>query len=799
MTQDTWDKPLSSELRVKAIELFKEYAQLSTVTFPRSITPSGWVGKPWGITFSDGSCDSYGAVLYLRWETAGGVETRLVESKAKLTPLDQKGDAVKAEICGAVFATRLKSYMLKHGRLEVERWYHFVDSQTVLGAIQRESYGFHTFFANRVGEIQKAGPVTDWWWVPGQLNVADLVTRGCSPNQLDGDSVWQKGPNFLTRPVSEWPMKSAAEVASGAREVVSKLQRKAFSAAITRAQAKKSPTRGEASGVDDGLVSSPGKSAGLSSSAPDVCGMEKLWGPALVSQVDPSRCSTLTKLCGVVGYVRRALLSWLCGRSRTGKRAQWEAVLTVGEREAAFQEVCLAAQSGVSFPTTTLNRLVVRKDIKSGLLLCHGRIQSVDEERPGVPLIPYTERISILLAEEAHRANHEGVAGTLLRMRQRAWIVQGPRVARKVVDSCIHCRKRRAKLGTQVMGALPSVRTSPAAPFEYTTLDLFGPYCVRDSVKRRTKKKIWGVVFSCMASRAIHADLVEDLSTEGFLKAYHRFTALRGHPRKLWSDLGSNFVGAKPALEDLYSFLAVINKTEVQSRAAVDGTDWAWEFSPADSPHRNGAAEAAVRVLKRALSNVGEEGNLTTLEFQTLLFMAANLTNERPISARVQVQEETVDIVTPNSLLLGRTGPRGDTQGFDFPSYPFSRLRAVQVEVDKFWQRWSQLAGPHLFIRQKWHVPTRNVAVGDIVWLADQNALRGRFRLGRVVEAFPDSQGIVRDVKVRTCHSLPISLSQAKRDKEPCPSTILHRDVRRLVVLLPVEEQSGAAAAPQSI
>lgn len=90
--------------------------------------------------------------------------------------------------------------------------------------------------------------------------------------------------------------------------------------------------------------------------------------------------------------------------------------------------------------------------------------------------------------------------------------------------------------------------------------------------------------------------------------------------------------------------------------------------------------------------------DLTTLEFQSLLYLAANLSNERPIGARSQVQEEMVEVVTPNSLLLGRAGPRGDTQGFKFPTYPFSRLRAVQVEVDKFWRCWSQLAGPHLYI-----------------------------------------------------------------------------------------------------
>jgi len=119
-----------------------------------------------------------------------------------------------------------------------------VDSQTVLGAIQRESYGFQTFFANRVGEIQEAGPVTDWCWVPGQYNVAYLVTRGCSPEQLDGNSLWQRGPEFLTKAVEGCPIKSAAEMASGTREVMSKLQSKAFSAIITRAQAKKSASGG---------------------------------------------------------------------------------------------------------------------------------------------------------------------------------------------------------------------------------------------------------------------------------------------------------------------------------------------------------------------------------------------------------------------------------------------------------------------------------------------------------------------------------------------------------------------------
>lgn len=67
-------------------------------------------------------------MLYLCWDS-DGVIVRLVESKAKLTPFDQKGDVVKAELCGTVFAVRLKKYFEKHCRIKVTHWIHLVDSQ----------------------------------------------------------------------------------------------------------------------------------------------------------------------------------------------------------------------------------------------------------------------------------------------------------------------------------------------------------------------------------------------------------------------------------------------------------------------------------------------------------------------------------------------------------------------------------------------------------------------------------------------------------------------------------------------
>ncbi|KAJ7991176.1 hypothetical protein DPEC_G00294530 [Dallia pectoralis] len=250
-------------------------------------------------------------------------------------------------------------------------------------------------------------------------------------------------------------------------------------------------------------------------------------------------------------------------------------------------------------------------------------------------------------------------------------------------------------------------------------------------------------------------------SSKQAVLAYQRFTSLRGHPRKLWSDPGTNFVGARPALEKLQKFRNRLNKHELEDRGARHGAEWSWKIHPADSPHRNGAAEAAVRVMKRALSNLGGDGVFTWGEFRTFLSMAANLASERPIDTRTQSREDCVEDITPNSLQLGRANPRGDSGDFLFDGYPYKRLKQIQATVSHFWKKWSQLAGPNLFIRNKWHTRERNVAVRDVVWLADQNALRGQYKLARVVSVNADSKGIVRDVLVKTVPSYPVHITRA--------------------------------------
>ncbi|KAI3359231.1 hypothetical protein L3Q82_002750 [Scortum barcoo] len=444
-TRDTWDKPLSDKLREEAIQLFEDYTRLSQITFHRSLTPGNWIGKPWGVTFSDGSDQSYGAVVYFRWETTQGVEVRLVESKAKLTPLDQKGEPVKAETCGAVYAVRLRRYIEKHSRMEIGKWLHLLDSQTVLGAIQRDSYGYQTFFANRVGEIQKSTSVDDWWWISGDLNVADIITRGATPADLQENSVWQNGPEFLKQPVKEWPKKSAKEVTAYAKEGIDRLQRKSFSAALTRSQVKKN--RGD---VPSGaaIPSSPvvtvkdEKDHDVVQSSPEGNKPKSPVrrppaGSAVRRLIDIKKYSSLSKLIRVIAWVWRAAMKWKMVLTKSSvtasSRPKWEeissaevkcrtkqAVLTVSEYEDAQRDLFLAAQEDAVFHDTTLNRLTVYKDKETGLLVCGGRYQIFNDEKTTVPILPYDSWLSTLLAQGAHNANHEEIAGTLLRMRKES-------------------------------------------------------------------------------------------------------------------------------------------------------------------------------------------------------------------------------------------------------------------------------------------------------------------------------------------------------------------------------------------
>ena len=64
----------------------------------------------------------------------------------------------------------------------------------------------------------------------------------------------------------------------------------------------------------------------------------------------------------------------------------------------------------------------------------------------------------------------------------------------------------------QIMGQMPGERLNPSPAFTFTALDLFGPFLVKDTVKKRTKGKAYGVIFNCLTAKAVYSDLIDGYS-----------------------------------------------------------------------------------------------------------------------------------------------------------------------------------------------------------------------------------------------------------------------------------------------
>ena len=353
-------------------------------------------------------------------------------------------------------------------------------------------------------------------------------------------------------------------------------------------------------------------------------------------------------------------------------------------------------------------------------------------------VLPTHHPVTRLFMERAHKqCVHKGRDSTLARFRQKYWIAQGSKIAQTVKSKCQLCKLRDAILGEQEMGRLPEARLKPAPPFTYTMVDLFGPYVVRGEVQKRTSEKAYGVIFTDLVSRAVHIEAVYGYDTSSFLLALSRFASIRGWPEFIYSDPGSQVIGAERELKEARD---KIDRSELHKSGLQNGVTW--KFGSADSPWYQGAVESLVKAAKRAIVFAVGKRRLQVPELLTVCSEATNLLNERPIGT-LPTLDSNLNVFTPNSLLLGRLTAKnpGGWQPFTYSQSPKTRYSLVQTAVEDFWEKWIQLYAPSLIVRRKWHVITRNLRPGDIVMIADKNVMRGEYRLGVVKEVFLDQDG----------------------------------------------------------
>ena len=247
-------------------------------------------------------------------------------------------------------------------------------------------------------------------------------------------------------------------------------------------------------------------------------------------------------------------------------------------------------------------------------------------------LLPSYHVFTDLIIRDHHERNlHSGIQSTLYCIRRKFWLMDGRNQVRRVIKNCINCFRAEPSGVQYKMGDLPRVRVTQAGPFLNTGVDYCGPFLVKEKkFRNRVFKKIYVAVFICMSVNAVHLEVVEDMTTDAFIAALDNFISRRGYPQNVYSDNGSNFVGANKELKELYQvFQSETHRNCLQNFVSVRNIQW--HFNPPLAPNHGGLWEAAVKTFKHHLKRVMKNFSFTQKEFENLTTKIESILNYRPL------------------------------------------------------------------------------------------------------------------------------------------------------------------------
>ena len=306
---------------------------------------------------------------------------------------------------------------------------------------------------------------------------------------------------------------------------------------------------------------------------------------------------------------------------------------------------------------------------------------------------------------------------------------------------------------------------------------MFGPYYVKD---RRTELKRWGFMITCLYSRAVHIELLEDMSTDTFIQALRCFMAVRRPVNTIICDNGTNIVGAKNELEK------ELDQAEPSLMEYLLQTRIDFKFNSPNASQQGGVTERMIRSVKAVLNGMARKhrNRMDKKTLRTGFNEAVNIVNNRPLTAAF-INNPEDNIITPNQLLTMkdktvRAPPPGKFHREDM--YGKSRWKASQQWAEEFWSAWKSDYLQVIMVRQKWQMEKENIKVGDVVIVKDDSIARGDWRIGVVTEARGETDGLVRNVEVRLGNR-----NLDKKEKILREPTVFRRPIQKVVVLVKAE------------
>ncbi|XP_062535270.1 uncharacterized protein LOC134204460 [Armigeres subalbatus] len=622
----------------------------------------------------------------------------------------------RLELQAAVIGVRLMKSVQESHTLPITRRVIWGDSRTVQSWIHSDQRKYRQFVAFRVSEILNETSPHEWRWVPTRLNVADEGTKWGKGPCFQTDNRWFVGPEFLYKDESEWPFQESSPPNTPEEMRTTQAHHRV----------------------------------------------------AAESLIQYSRFSKYQQLLRTMGYVLRFIDR--CRRRADSERcddrilsreelfnaenAMWRLV----QAEEYSNELSTVRKNQQLLPeqanrlekSSPLRKLSVFLDEK-GVLRIEGRIGAAKfvPYGPKFPVIlPKKHRFTDLVIEFFHQRYAHGYGETVTNeLRQIYYIPSLRTLVRKIARKCAWCAVYRAVPKIPRMAPLPAARVTPyVRPFSFIGIDYCGPFLIRVG---RSNVKRWIVVITCLTVRAVHLEVAYSLSSESCKMAIRRFIARRGAPQEIYSDQGTNFVGAS---RELRAEVSAVNR---ELAGTFTNHDTQWRFNPPAAPHMGGAWERLVRTVKSTLETISVSRTPNEETFQTLLTEVEGIINSRPLTF-VPLETEDDEALTPNHFLM--LSSSGVVQPTQLPLDDSGRkLRTnwdqIRSQLDEFWTKWIKGYLPMICRRTKWFDDVKPVSVGDLVVVVDEG-VRNSWTRGKIIKAFPGKDGRVRKVEVQTSNGV---------------------------------------------
>ncbi|VDL79031.1 unnamed protein product [Nippostrongylus brasiliensis] len=595
-----WNEMIPEELSVRWIRTCSAISNVAA-SVPRALV-SGPVHTSqcslWA--FCDASEIAMATSCYLRHDDTSKVSS-LVSGKTKLTPKKSKQTIPRLELLAILMGVRLCNNICTNSLSLIKEVNIITDSKVALAWI-KSSRKLPVFVANQkeridnvVKFLRKKHIKVNFYHVPTAENPADAGTRGLSATNWPNHS-WLRGPRWLEKTPENWPLTHID--------------------CITEQQSDESEMETPIAVVEISETCPANKS-------------EKI--------IDLKRISRLTVAKRVVALVGKGLHKWVQSTNNNRsiniqttllRKFSVGSPITASDIAAAESVIIIQEQSG--YKINDLQKRYPQKKLKMddlGIIRYVSRLQNacIPEDTKSPIFIPYKSDLAKLIVADTHIKNaHCGKEQILTLIRQRFWIPRPSAIIKAYTRQCVVCRRCHGlPFALPEMAPLPKDRVIVSKTFENVGCDFMGP------IESVTREKMYVCLYTCLTTRAVHLEVVEDLTTGAFLSSFIRFISRRGVPKYVRSDCGTNFKLGQKVIQKLFEDDENRENT-VMSYCATEGIKWV--FNPPGAPWMGGVWERLVGSVKRALQKTFGRKRLNFVQLCTAMARTEAVLNTRPIT-----------------------------------------------------------------------------------------------------------------------------------------------------------------------